>query len=75
VNLRHETARAVRRLRRSAGRPNPARARRPGLEQGRGPGPREPVRAARPAHRFPRHHHRRQDVQFRQETRVRSEPE
>jgi len=75
VNLRHETARAVRSLRRSAGRPNPARARRPGLERVRGPGPGESVRVARPAHRFPRHHRRRQDVQFRQETRVRPEPE
>jgi len=75
VNLRHETARAVRHRRRSAGRPNPADVRRPGLEPGRSPSPGEPVRVARPAHRFPRHHRRRQDVQFRQETRVRPEPE
>jgi len=75
VNLRHETARAVRRLRRSAGRPNLTHARYPGLQRFRGPDPGKPVRVARPTHRLPCDHRRRQDVQFRQETRVRLEPE
>jgi len=75
VNLRHETARAVRRRRRSAGRPNLTHAWCLGLQGDRGPGPGESVRVARSTHRFPRHHRRRQDVQFRQEARVRPEPE
>lgn len=79
MNLRHETLSAVRHRRRPPGRPNAADARRPAghvrHQHGPGAGPRKPVRDPGPAHRFPRHHHGREDVELCQETSVRAQPE
>lgn len=79
---RHETVRRAvvshRHRRPAAGRPNNvavagrARLR---THDDRCPGPGQSVRAARPAHRLSRHNRRRQDVQLRQETGVRPQPE
>lgn len=74
MNLRHETARTVRHDRRSYGRASAPVAGSFGRPRG-GPGPGEPVRAAGPADRFSRHNNSRQNVQLRQETGVRPEPE
>jgi len=76
VNVRrHETARAIRRRRRPRGRPIAPAARRPGRARRLRTGPGQPVRTPGAAHRLPRHHHSRQDVQLRQKTRVRSQSE
>lgn len=79
MNLRHETLGAVRHRRRPTGCPNAADAGHPAghvpHQQGPGTGPGESVRDPGPAHRISRHHHGREDVEFRQETSVRPEPE